>query len=275
MNDVSDELKHYWAGRQVASASSFGSLLKRSALTRGLTELLFSVRVADEAFLARALQRRKVRSMLDIACGSGKAVVPSLVDFVAGVDITGYPKEQALAKGYNLCLDYDPPDYHIALDRQVEAVTAINLNAHIPAEAYARILTRGLEFLKPGGALILIHEYDNEGLSYRWMHRHQRKFERFVHGMEHWHLRSEGETLKSLAPTVDGMRLITRHPLTAALLPSIHYYAYARQRDPGALLRRLFVLTDVPVSIANYVQCRLSQSFDRSFLVGYLYEKPA
>lgn len=274
MDEVADKQKNYWAGRQVASASRFGSFLKRSALTRGLTELMFSVRAADEAFLARTLERRKVRSILDIACGSGKAVIPVLVDFVAGVDITGYPKAQALAKGYQICLDYDPPAYAIDLGREVDAVAAINLNAHIPPESYEQILARGLALLRPGGTLILIHEYDNDGLSYRWMHRDRRKFERFVNGMEHWHLRNERDTLKSLDATLDGLRLVARQPLTAGLLPSVHYYAYARQRDPGRLLHRMFVMSDIPVSIANYLQCRLTRSFNKSFLVGYVYEKP-
>lgn len=267
------EIKDYWDNRNVKPPSRLGSMIKRSAATRGLTDVLFSLRASDEAFLARTLRRRRVRSVLDLACGPGKAVIPSIAAETFGVDIAGFPKEQALAKGYDQCFEYSPPDYEFDLGRQVDAVTAINLNAHIPAESYARILQNGLRALKPGGTLILIHELDNNGLSYRWMHRNREKFRRFVDGMEHWHLSFEDETLKDIAGPLKDMRLIKRSPLIAGFLPSMHYYAYKKERDPRSLLRRLFVLSDIPVSIMNFMQCRLAPNFNKSFLVGYVYEK--
>jgi SAM-dependent methyltransferase len=265
-------MKNYWESRSVGKSPSLASIVKRSRLTQSIAGALLSLRAADEAFLARALRRRKVRSVLDLACGSGKAVLPSVADYTAGVDIVGFPAEEALAKGYDEVREYEAPDYAFDLGRTVDAVTAINLNAHIPSEAYGRILGQGLRFLRPGGTLILIHEYDNHGASYRWMRRDDKKFRRFVEGMEHWHLDFEEQFLEQARGRLPGMKLVERRPLTAAILPSIHYYAYAAQKDPGPWLRKLFLATDVPLSLANSIQCRLTDAFNRSFLVGYVFE---
>jgi SAM-dependent methyltransferase len=266
--------KQYWEGRTVGSADGLGSAVKRSGLTRGLVDLLFSVRASDEIFLAKVLKERRIRSVLDVACGAGKTVIPAIADYVAGVDINGFPAGVALARGYDECVAYEPPDYEFQLSRQVDAVAAINLNAHIPSESYRRILARALSFLRPGGTLILVHEYDNDGASYRWMHRKRDKFDRFVNGMEHWHLQYEGQTLEQIAPALSGLKLLRRRPLTAGLLPSMHYYAYSAERDPGRLLQACFLAADVPISIFNYLQGRLFAGRDKCFLVGYVYEKP-
>jgi SAM-dependent methyltransferase len=267
------EVKEYWEGRTVRPANSLGNVIKRSPVARGLADLLFSVRASDEIFLARALSQRGARSVLDVACGPGKAVIPSVADYVAGVDIKGFPAGIALAKGYDECVEYEPPDYEFELGREVDAVTAINLNAHIPPESYRRILDRALRFLRPGGTLILIHEYDNDGASYRWMHRRRDKFDRFVKGMEHWYLRYEQETMDDIAAGLAGLRLVRRRPLTAGLLPSIHYFAYSAERNPGRLLQACFLAADIPISLVNYVQGRLFAGRNKCFLVGYVYEK--
>lgn len=267
------ETKEYWEGRAVRPPNSIGSVVKRSPLTRGAVDVLFSVRASDEIFLARVLKERGIRSVLDVACGPGKAVIPSIADYVAGVDIKGFPAQIALAAGYDECVEYEPPDYEFELSRQVDAVAAINLNAHIPPQSYRRILDRALRFLRPGGTLILIHEYDNDGASYRGMHRKRDKFDRFVKGMEHWHLRYEQETMDELDSGLGGLRLVRRRPLTAGLLPAIHYYAYSAGRNPGRFLQACFVAADIPISMINWVQARLFAGRNKCFLVGYVYEK--
>jgi SAM-dependent methyltransferase len=267
------EVKQYWEDRAVRPANSLGSVIKRSPLSRNLVDVLFSVRASDEIFLSKVLREKGVRSVLDVACGPGKTVIPSIADYVAGVDIKGFPAQLALGKGYDECVEYEPPDYEFELSRQVDAVTAINLNAHIPPDSYRRILDRALRFLRPGGTLVLIHEYDNDGASYRWMRRRPDKFDRFVKGMEHWHLRFEQEFLDEIEDTLRGLRLVRRRPLTAGFLPSMHYYAYSAQRNPGRFLQACFLATDIPISILNYLQGRLFTGRNKCFLVGYVYEK--
>jgi hypothetical protein len=124
-------MKNYWDGRLVRSSNSIGSLIKQSRLTQGLTNIIFSVRSSDEIFIARALRERGARSVLDVACGLGKAVIPSIADYTAGVDIAGYPTDITLSKGYQECVQYNAPSYDFEISRQVDAITCIYLNAHI------------------------------------------------------------------------------------------------------------------------------------------------
>jgi SAM-dependent methyltransferase len=266
--------KNYWENRAVSPGNRFGQLLKRSRPTRALTNILFSVRASDEIFVSDELRRRDAQSVLDVACGGGKAVIPSIARHVTGVDIAGFPAHEALAKGYGECVEYHPPDYHFSVSRPIDAVTAINLNAHIPADSYRTILRRAVETLRPGGILILVHEYDNHGLSYRWMRRDRRKFDRMVEGMEHWHFEFEARFMATV-PELGDLDLVRRRPLTGGLLPSVHYYGYIRERDPGPLARKALLLADVPISLINYAQCRLTTAFNKSFLVGYVFEKRA
>jgi SAM-dependent methyltransferase len=266
-----EAVKDYWAARPAKAASGFGAALKRSPITRGLMGFLFSLRAADEAFIARALKGK--RAVLDIACGSGKPVIPAIADYVAGVDITGYPKNLALSKGYTECAEYDPPGYEFSIGRQVDAVTAINLNAHIPFESYEGILRRALAFLRPGGTVIIINEYDNAGFSYRGMKRNRAKFDRMVAGMEHWHLEKEKNFLAKLNQAFPEITRAERHPLVAGLLPSAHYHAYSTEREPTRLETSIMLLADLPLSVLNSIQCRLFKGYDRCFLVGYVFRK--
>lgn len=266
------ETKHYWDDRRIQPPNRIGNAIKRSPVTQGLVDVLFSVRVSDEVFLSRMLSKHGVKSVLDVACGSGKAIIPSMADHTIGVDIGGFPSEIARSVGYNECIEYEPPHYEFDVGRAVDAVTVINLNAHVSMDAYRTIIKQATRHLRPGGTLILIHEYDNQGMSYRLMHRYPRKFERFVRGMEHWHLDYESSVMKSLESSLSGLKQVTRRPLVGDLLPAIHYYAYLAEKNPGPLLSQSFKLADVPLSIANYLLCRLGGGTDRCFLVGYVFK---
>jgi SAM-dependent methyltransferase len=267
--------KNYWANRSVPRGNALGSLLKRSRITQWLTNIIFSVRASDEVFLSGVLRQRNVRSVLDVACGGGKAVIPSVADYVVGVDIDGFPAHQALSKGYTECVEYRPPAYAFIISREVDAVTAVNLNAHVSQSAYRTILCQALSFLRPSGIVILIHEYDNDGISYRWMRRNRRKFRRLVEGMEHWYLRYESEFLNSVQNDFPGLRLVRRQALTCGILPALHYYVYWREKDPGPFGAKALLGLDVPLSIMNFLQTWAASDVDRCFLVGYVFEKQA
>ena len=265
--------KNYWANRSVRSGYRIGHLLKRSRLTQALTNIVFSLRASDEVFLATVLRRRNVQSVLDVACGGGKAVIPAVAEYVVGADISGFPAGEALAKGYATCVEYRSPEYQFTIDREVDAVTAVNLNAHISHTGYRTILGRALGFLRTKGVLVLIHEYDNDGISYRLMRRNPKKFKRFVEGMEHWHLTHESEFLKSVEADFPELRLVRRRALTCGMLPGLHYYAYLMEKDPGPFAAKVLIGADIPLSLINYLQSRIGSRLDRCFLVGYVFEK--
>jgi SAM-dependent methyltransferase len=266
------DMKNYWDERLVKSSNSIGSFIKQSRLTQGLTNILFSVRSSDEIFIARTLRERGVRSVLDVACGLGKAVIPSIADYTAGVDIAGYPTEITLSKGYNECVQYDAPEYDFAISRQVDAITCINLNAHVSFAAYQQIIKQALRFLRPGGIVILINEYDNDGISYRLLHRNKDKFDRLVRWMEHWHYEYEADFTKKFQAAFGSLKLTSRKPLIADLLPSLHYYVYYTGHNPPPAFNRPFIISDIPLSIVNYALSLLSPRFNKSFIVAYVYE---
>lgn len=268
-------MKNYWEGRTVRQSNNLGSIIKRSRLTQGLTNLLFSVRSADEIFISRILRKRKVKAVLDVACGLGKDVIPSIAEYTAGVDIAGYPANIALGKGYNECVQYESPDYNFKISRQVDAITSIHLNAHVPFDAYYRILDKSLQFLRPGGAAVLINEYNNDGLSYQRMRRDFEKFDSLVKRMEHWHLEYEKSFTARFDAAFGNLKLIERRPLIAGFLPSLHYYAYYTGHDPSPATMKSFVLTDIPISVMNFAQSSFSPRFNKCFTVGYVYEKLA
>ena len=135
--------KEYWDARSVGDGDSLvrklGRRLKSSRVGLGLLSFFLSSRVADEHFLRNVLRRYSPSSVLDVACGAGKPVLPANVDEVYGVDITGFPQHLAEQIGYKRAIAYDAPDYEFSLDTKVDLVTCINLNAHIPFDSLRRI----------------------------------------------------------------------------------------------------------------------------------------
>ena len=264
--------KNYWDDRLVRSSNNIGSLIKRSPLTQGLTNMVFSVRSSDEIFIARTLKRRGIKSVLDVACGLGKTVIPSIAEYTAGVDIVGYPTDITLGKGYQECVQYDAPDYNFEISRQVDALTCIYLNAHVSFASYRRIISNSLRFLRPGGVAILINEYDNDGISYNLMRRDRDKFDRLVKWMEHWHFEYEAHFTEKFQAAFSALKLIHRKPLITGLLPALHYYAYYTGHNPSSAFTGPFILADAPLSVMNYMLGLLSPRFNKCFTVGYVYE---
>ncbi|MBX3606815.1 MAG: hypothetical protein KF788_16165 [Piscinibacter sp.] len=256
----------YWEQRkkQVSRLSS----LKRSFLI----QWLLSVRIGDEGFLRRQLSRLHAPRVLDVACGVGKVQIAACASRTYGVDIIGFPRDVAGRRGYQT-VEYAPPDYAFALPEAVDVVTCVDLNAHVDFETFATIMQSAFSHVDAvGGRLLLIGEFDNDGLGYRLMKRFPARFKRYVLGMKHWHFLTESAFLERFEARFPEYSRLDRAELVC-VPPLSHFYACFLGKDVnGRVMRMLFLAADLVLSLVNNV-LRLMPATDSAFRVGYVYER--
>ena len=272
---VGSPSKDYWGTRAKAPGRSYRLEtavrgIKHSRALCSLLSVIASLRVQNELFLRDALERHGANTVLDIACGPGQDVVGSR-QYAIGVDLPGSPREAALARGYKDYVFYEG-DGTFQIDREVDAIVCMNLNAHVPFDLFAKILRNGLKYLKRDGLLILVNEYDNDGISYWAMKKlNRRKWDTMVARMDHAHLEHESRFLEKLRSLGVGEQ-VERRVLTAGMLPFAHYLWFAGLYGTSRLKQILALAADVPLSILNAIQAHLSERKDRAFLVGHVFK---
>ncbi len=267
------DCKQYWTGRKITT-SKIRELLIRLKRNGGIIRLLsffYSTKMANEHFVRSALNHGYIKNVLDIACGSGKHAVAA--KYAIGIDITGYPEDMARAKGYKELYCYCPPEYKIELKMKVDAIVLINLNAHICWDTFATILKNALPYLNKRGRVIIVNEYNNNGITYRLFRRRPLKYSRLVNGMYHFHLEYENKFMDKILNTFQALKLNKRKPLIGGVVPFIQYYGYLFEKTPYKLLWYLSMLFDIPLSMINNIQTALFPLYNKSFLVGYTFEK--
>lgn len=232
---------------------------------------LLSVRIGDEAFIRRQLCRLGQPTVLDVACGVGKMQISAVAKRTYGVDITGFPKDVASARGYRVA-EYAPPDYLFDLPESVDVITCIDLNAHVEFESFATIIRSAESHINARGQLLLIGEFDNDGFGYRLMKRSHARFTRYVLGMKHWHFARESEFVERFEATFPQLRRVQRSEIVC-MPPSSHFYACFANKDVnGAMMKTAFLIADVALSLLNNL-LRLFPASDSAFRVGYVYER--
>ncbi len=256
------DVRDYWFNR--ARSVSRLSALKTSPLI----QWLLSVRAGDESFLRRELGLGLPR-VLDVACGVGKVQIPKCARTTYGVDVAGYPREIATERGYVAC-EYAPPDYRITLPEQVDVITCVDLNAHVSFATFETILRSSMDHLVPTGRILIVGEFDNDGIGYRFMKLFPLRFQRYVGGMQHWHFTTESQFLRMFESAFPQLRRQLRVEVVA-IPPLSHFYACLFARDVrGRLGRALFRLGDIVISLLNNVLRRVPR-IDSAFRVGYVY----
>lgn len=258
--------KNYWDQRK--SSSGFFAYFRDKLINSiffPIIAFIFSTRISDQKFLEESLLDSN--SVLDVACGAGKKILASK-PFTAGVDISGYPKELAINNGYDELCVYDPPTYEFTLSKKVDAITVVNLNAHISFDAFLSILKSSSKHLKAGGKIVMINEYDNNGLSYRIFHQNQKKLDSLVNGMEHFFFEYENQFLEKLNQNIR-LSLVARKPLIGSFLPCMHYSAYFFRHSNYKFWKIPSLFVDAIFGVMNSIQCRLFKLDNKSFLVGY------
>ena len=262
--------KNYWDQRS-SSVGVFGYFRDKliNSFLFPVASFIFSTRISDQWFIKQALSDSK--GVLDVACGVGKKIIASK-NYSAGVDIAGFPEDLAKSIGYSELTTYKPPSYQFSITEKVDAITIINLNAHISFDAFSAILTSSLPFLKEGGKVVMVNEYNNDGLSYKIFHRNQKSLDRFVNGMEHFYFEYENQFLEKLNRDMN-LKLAVRKPLTGSFLPFMHYIAYFLKTADYRLWKIPSLIFDAIFGVINSLQCRFFNSDKKSFLVGYVFTK--
>lgn len=262
--------KNYWDKR--SSSVGFTAYFRDKLIDSFLfpiASFIFSTRISDQWFIKQALSDSK--GVLDVACGVGKKIIASK-SYAAGVDIAGFPEYLAKSIGYDELSTYEPPSYQFSIAEKVDSITIINLNAHISFDAFLAILKSSLEFLKDGGRVVMINEYNNDGLSYKIFHQNQKSLDRFVNGMEHFHFEYEDQFLEKLNRDTN-LKLLVRKPLTGSFLPFMHYIAYFLKTSNYRLWKIPSLIFDAIFGVINSLQCRFLNLNNKSFLVGYEFTK--
>lgn len=238
--------------------------------TLPLFQWLLSVRNADEGFLQQQLKNIPKLKLIDVACGVGKISIANAAETAYGVDIEGFPTDVAVSRGY--CIrEYMPPEYKFELPEEVNAVTCVDLNAHVNFDTFVAILKSAFSHLSPTGKVLLVCEFNNEGIGYKILKMAPRRFEQYVLGMKHWHFTAETEFLERLEASIPNLRLVERCELVC-IPPLSHFYACFFDRDVNkGMQANFFLIGDMFLSLINNI-LRLFPKTGRAFRVGFVYD---
>jgi SAM-dependent methyltransferase len=260
----------YWDSRKPTPRfQSIRQRLKRSERLNMLASWILSTRRGDEVFLLRTVRQLGLRTVLDVACGPGKAALATACE-TYGVDIPGAPLDVARALGYRATLTYEPPRFDFKLDREVDAITAIALNAHIPFDALVSILRSSLRYLKRGGYVVILAELDNRGVSYELIRRWDpSSFEGLVKAMGHAYFESEDSFLGKLGSALPELQIQARTAIVGSALPYLQYRHALTGSDPRTLGEEtLACVFDGVVGLLNQLQLAFTDAKGKSFMVG-------
>lgn len=265
--------ENYWNDRMASNLGIRGWIsrsIKSSTFAFSIASFFLSSRLSDEAVIRKYVRRYKPISVLDIACGEGKALLPALIPTVYGIDIAGFPSDMPLNKGYTKTFVYEPPKYEFELPRSVDMLTCINLNAHIPFSAYIKIVEGALKFLTPDGILILVNEYDNKGISYSFFSDPAKRLS-LIRGMEHYYFTDRDGFISEFTEYFGELKMVEERSLETLVTLSQHY-VYHTGKDPGPVARKLILLGDALLGPVNYLYTRFRPKCE-SFLRVHLFQR--
>jgi len=262
-------VKDYWSTRDWDREFRFQRLAK-SKYILPLVDLVASLRTSDELFVLQELKRRKhVRTVLDLAAGAGQDVLGR--NFTAiGVDLPGAPIQRAFEKGY---LDYKTyeADISFTLEYVVDAIVCINLNAHVDFSLLMKLIKNGEKFMREDGVIIMVNEYDNNGLSYaRMRKKNYQSWKIMVERMDHNHLEYEQAFIDKMAE--EGFEELSRKVLSGHVLPHLHYRRFRGDYAESRKSKLVSMVADVPLSLVNLLT-RRTAGRDKAFLVGHVFKR--
>ncbi len=260
-------MRDYWKNRAKQYDARFIKI-KNYLKTNLFIDFFWSVRYAEQYFLKKYINNNDV--VLDVACGAGKEILVKKAKKVIGIDISGYPKNIALSKGYYKCLEYEYLDYKIEInDKDIDIVTAINLNAYVSFEVFKKILFNALKNLKKDGKILLIAELDNDGIGYRVMKKiSPSKFKRYVLGMQHNFLEYEDTLKQKIEKEFPNLKLLYERDLVI-MSPFSRYLAFCCNKNiDNIILKILSYLVDIPISLFNNLYIIFNNRPRKSFFKG-------
>ena len=265
----------YWATRRAPiRAEALRRRLKRITWVNAAVSTIMSTRRGSDTFLLQTIKEFGLRSVLDVACGEGNAALAAGCR-TSGADIDGAPLGRARRLGYERTFTYRAPQYDIGLSEEVDAVTAIAVNAHVPFQTLQSILAAGARKLRPGGVIVIVAECDNEGLSYKMLRRVNRPgFDSLVNSMGHYFLESESSFLRKLLAAMPDFDLHSRQAIVGSFVPYFQYRHALTLRDAATRTEQAAAFGfDALFGMVNRAQLAFSDAVGASFLVGIILHK--
>jgi 2-polyprenyl-3-methyl-5-hydroxy-6-metoxy-1,4-benzoquinol methylase len=262
----------YWASRKVKVGfkKKLQNTVSNNKFLFSILTFFTSVRTQDEYYLYNQMKRIKSNVTLDIACGWGKLMIPKHSKYVIGVDLKGYPIQEAKNKGYKELHEYTIEDYSFSPSRRdIDLITCNFLNAHLPNEALFEIIKESLKYTSKEVRILFLNEYDNNVLSYKTFAKNVESKNNLVTGMTHYYFSTELDFkerfVKAFPQAIEENREVL-----ISLVPASQYFAYYFNRNPTKIENFLLAIIDVAFSIFNSIYVKLNKK-SQGFLVGHIY----
>jgi hypothetical protein len=187
---------NYWSNRERKKVSILEFFRKNHLLTYIFGTLL-PMRFGNEYRVLTWLKAIRPFNLLDLGCGVGKIQIPTLCHNAVGIDIPGFPKDSILSKGYKKALVYEAPYYQFSIPEVLKpnAITIINLNAHICSDTFFSILEGALKNTASGNVhILMINEYKGHNFVYQLMQKlNMVKFNQMVAAQQHDYFSTRNE----------------------------------------------------------------------------------
>lgn len=265
----------YWDSHKPGSKPSYQRFFAKSAILENpFIKLFFSIRLSNEIFLSRHISLCKAGkqpvTILDIGCGWGQNFARTKNAFFYGVDIKGFPREQALRKGYREALEYNDDKTIPYQSSFFDMIIMFNLTAHLPDQIFAGLLDESRRCARPGAVILIAAECNNAGLSYAFMNRFSsHRLTTMISAMDHKNFKNENEMDEFLSE--HGLSIKHKETICGHFLPFIHYVAFFFGIAPYRQLRYLSIAVDMIISVLNSVADKLTiNKSGKRFVVGYV-----
>jgi SAM-dependent methyltransferase len=265
----------YWESHDSQRGGSYQRFFARNALLGNpLVNLFLSLRLGNSLFLSRHLSGllaiKRPITVLDIGCGWGQNITRTGDVSFFGVDIKGFPREQALRKGYREALEYRDDGTIPYQSSFFDMIIMFNLTAHLPDPIFDRLLYESRRVARPGARLLIAAECNNTGFSYALMNKFSsRRLGAMIAGMDHKNFKYEDEMDKFLSER--GLSIERKETICGHFLPFIHYWAFFFGTSPYRQLRYVSIFADMIISAMNAVAGKLTKNISgKRFVVGYV-----
>ncbi|HUI93291.1 MAG TPA: class I SAM-dependent methyltransferase [Chitinivibrionales bacterium] len=265
----------YWESHTPQWGESHQRFFAYTGLLRNpLVCTLLSLRLGNEMFLSRrldALSKAKGPfTVLDIGCGWGQHLARAKNVLFYGVDIKGFPREQALRKGYREALEYGDGMTIPYPSSFFDMIIMFNLTAHITDAIFSGLLDESKRLARPGATLLIAAECNNDGLSYRLMNKFSpRRLKALIAGMDHNNFKYEKETDRFLSEK--GLSVKRKETICGQFLPFIHYWTFVFGASPYRQLRYISIVADAVLSVLDNIASFMAGAMEgKRFITGYV-----
>lgn len=236
--------KGYWKDRPHRKA------IFRRLKRYSLFQKMFSVRAGDDAFLYQMQADIATTSILDVACGSGKISLVDISNSCTGIDIKGYPSENAITLGYKETFVWGE-GFGIPTRKKFDLITLINLNAHIEFDVMSLILNALKSVCHKDTKIIFINEYNNDSYLFLKMKKNKKQFDAYVKKCEHHNFHYQNDFLNFMSKK--NWLKLNKTKVTSENPPLMHFLAVKSIDSNKFIWRSVSLFADFFISQINNI----------------------